>query len=60
MDIERDQKDDKVSLTQNGVFEEGISEIRHQQQQKIYKYTIGTSFQVKNYCLLLLLKSVST
>ena len=30
IEIERDQKGDKVSLTQKGVFEEGTSEIQHQ------------------------------
>jgi len=35
MEIERDRKGVKVSLTQKAVFEEGTSEIQHQRQYEI-------------------------
>ena len=49
MEIERDRRSGKVSLTQKGVFAEGTSEVQHQRRHEICKYTIGFSFQVKNH-----------
>ena len=60
MEIERDRRSGKVSLTQKGVFAKGTSEVQHRQGFKICKYTTSSSFQVKSHCLQKLLKNVST
>ena len=59
MEIERDQKGDRVSLIQKGYLKKVLQKFNINAIE-VCKYTMASHFKLKVLCLLLLLKSVRT